>query len=92
MRRAIQKRRGMLTYGVVFLPEKADSHTTARTRALLHHINRELFDHPSYSSDLASSDYHMFTNMKNWLGSQRFNNNKELTEGVKTWLSSQPTD
>jgi hypothetical protein len=29
--------------------------------------------------------------VKNWLGSQCFNNN-ELTEGVKTWLSSQAAD
>jgi hypothetical protein len=26
------------------------------------------------------------------LGSQRFNNNEELMEGIKTWLSSQVAD
>jgi hypothetical protein len=31
----------------------------------------------------------MFTVLKSWLGSQRFNNNEELIEGVKTFLSSQ---
>jgi hypothetical protein len=30
--------------------------------------------------------------LKNWLGSQRFKNNVELMEGVKTWLSSQVAD
>jgi hypothetical protein len=30
----------------------------------------------------------MFTYLKNWLRSQRFNNNEGLMEGVKTWLSS----
>jgi hypothetical protein len=34
----------------------------------------------------------MFTYLKNWLRSQRFSNNEELMEGVKTWLSSQVTD
>jgi hypothetical protein len=34
----------------------------------------------------------MFTCLKNWLGSQHFNNNKELKEGVKMWLSSQAAD
>jgi hypothetical protein len=38
------------------------------------------------------SDYHLFTYLKNWLWSQRFNNNEELMEGVKTWLSSQAAD
>jgi hypothetical protein len=46
-----------------------------------------LFGHPPYSLDLALTDYHLFTYLKNWLRSQRFNNNEELMEGVKTWLS-----
>jgi histone-lysine N-methyltransferase SETMAR len=55
----------------------------------LEHFNWVLFDHPPYSPDIAPSDYYLFTYLKNWLGSQRFNNNEELAEGVKTWLSSQ---
>jgi hypothetical protein len=51
----------------------------------------ELFDHPAYSPDLATIDYHPFTYLKSWLESQRFKNN-ELMEGVKTWLSSQAAD
>jgi hypothetical protein len=51
-----------------------------------------LFDHPPYSPDLTPSDHHLFTYLKNWLGSQHFNNNEELMEGVKTWLSSQAAD
>jgi hypothetical protein len=75
----------MLTYGVVLLHDNARPHTVARTRALLDHINWELFDHAPYSADLAPSDYHL-------LGSQLFINNEELMEGVKTWLSSQAAD
>jgi hypothetical protein len=56
---------------------------------LLEHLNWELFDHPSYSPDLTPSVYHLFTYLKNWLRSQRFNNNEELIEGVETWLRSQ---
>jgi hypothetical protein len=51
-----------------------------------------LFDHPPYSPDLASSDYHLFTYLKNWLWSQRFNINEKLMECVKTWLNSQAAD
>jgi transposase len=90
--RAIQKeRRGMLTPGVVLLHDNARSHIAARTRALLENFNWELFDHPPYSPDLATSDYRLFTCLSNWLRSQRFNDN-ELLEGVKTWLSSQVAD
>jgi hypothetical protein len=59
---------------------------------MLEHLYWELFDHPPYSPDLAPSDYHLFTYLKNWLRSQRFNNYEELMEGVKTWLSSQAAD
>jgi hypothetical protein len=49
---------GMLTYGI-----------TVRIRiqllALLEHFNWELFDHFPYSPDIAASDYHHFTYMKN---------------------------
>jgi histone-lysine N-methyltransferase SETMAR len=78
----------MLTSSVVLLHGNARLHTAARTRELLEHFNWELFDRLSYSPDLASSDYHLFTYLKNWLRSQRFNNNEELTEDIKTWLSS----
>jgi histone-lysine N-methyltransferase SETMAR len=78
----------MLTCGVVLLHDNAHPHTVARTRALLEHFNWELLDHPPYSLDLALSDYHPFTHPKNRQRSQRFNNNVELMEDVKAWLSS----
>jgi hypothetical protein len=64
LHRAIQKKRyGMLTYGVVLLYDDVRLHTAARTWALLEHFNWELSDSP----DLTSSDYHVFTYLKNWL-------------------------
>jgi hypothetical protein len=53
----------MLTSGVVLLHDIAGPHTAACTRTLLQHFNWELFDH-------SPSDYHLFTYLKNWLGSQ----------------------
>jgi hypothetical protein len=81
---------GMLIVGVVLLHDNPHLHTAACTRALLEHFNWELFDHSPYSPDLAKSNYHLLTYLKNWLQSQRFNNNEEeeLMEGVKMWLSS----
>jgi hypothetical protein len=83
---------GMLTSDVMLLHDHALPHTAARIRALLEHFNWELFGHHPYSLALAPSDYHLFTYLKNWLGSQRFNNNEELIEGVQTWLNSQTAD
>jgi histone-lysine N-methyltransferase SETMAR len=91
--RVVLERLGMLTYGVV-LHDNARPHTAARARALLDHFNWELSDHSSYSPDLASSDYHLFTRtyLKNWFESQPFSSNEELMEVVKTWLSSLAAD
>jgi transposase len=72
----------MLTYGIVILHYNAHSHKAARTQAL-QHINWELFGLPLYSPDLASNDHHLFTNLKNWFGSQHFSNNEVLMNGVK---------
>jgi hypothetical protein len=60
-------------------------HTAAHTGALLEHFSWELFHHPPRSPNFTPSDYHLFThtNLKNWLGSQRFSNNEELMEDVK---------
>jgi hypothetical protein len=73
---------------VVLLHDNARPHTAARTRAPLEHFNWELFDHLPYSPNLALSDYHLFTYLKRSFGSQGFNNNEELMQGVKTWLIS----
>jgi histone-lysine N-methyltransferase SETMAR len=82
---AIQNtRRGILTSGVALLHDNTHVYTAfCHTQALLEH-NRELYDQPAYSPDLASSDYHLFTYMKNSLQSQCFNDNEKLMKGVKT--------
>jgi hypothetical protein len=45
------KRRGMLTSGIVLFLDNAHLHTAAHTRVLQKHFNWELFDHPPYSPD-----------------------------------------
>jgi histone-lysine N-methyltransferase SETMAR len=76
----------MLTKGVILLYDNARPHTTARTNALIKRLNWQIFNHSSYSSDLAPSDYHLFSNMKDWLTTQHFHSNEELMDGVNNWL------
>jgi hypothetical protein len=64
--RAIQNKcYGILASGIVLLHNNARLYTAAHTRALLEHFNWELFGHLLYSTDLAPSDYHLFTYPKN---------------------------
>jgi hypothetical protein len=67
--------------------ENARPQTAARTNVLIKLFSWEIFDHPAYSPDLAPSDYHLFTKMKVWLATQRFNTNEELMDGVN-WLQN----
>jgi hypothetical protein len=76
---------GMLTKGVL-LHDNARAHTTARTNALVKLFNWEISDHSFYSPDLAPSDYHLFTKIKFWLGTQLFHTNEELMDGISNWL------
>jgi len=72
LRRLIQnKRRGMLTKGVVLLYDNARPHTAARTNASIKLFNREIFDHLPYSPDLAPSNYQD----EGLVGTQRFHTN-----------------
>jgi hypothetical protein len=75
---------GMPTFSAVLLHDDVHSHTAACTPALLEHFNWVVFDHPPYRTDLALSNYYLFTYLKNWMRSQHFNNNEELMEGAKT--------
>jgi hypothetical protein len=73
----------MLTFSVVLIHEDAHLHTASHTQTLLEHFTWE-FDQPPYICDLAPSNYHLFTYMKNCLLSQCFNNDDELMEGELT--------
>lgn len=93
LRRAIQnKRRGMLTSGIVFLHDNARPHSAQVTQVLLGQFQWDVFKHPPYSPDLAPSDYHLFMHMKKWLGSQRFDDDEELKDAVTGWLKAQAAD
>ena len=92
LRRAIQnKRRGMLSSGIVLLHDNARPHTAARTAQLLQQFHWEVFDHPPYSLDIAPSDYHLFMHLKQWLASQSFEDDR-LKTGVTTWFKSLAAD
>ncbi len=51
-------------------------HTAVRTNEFLAKFKWDVFDYPLHSWDLAPSDCHLFPNMKQWLASQWFNNDR----------------
>jgi histone-lysine N-methyltransferase SETMAR len=43
--------------------------------------------HPPYSPDLAPSDYHLFPNLKEHFGGQRFSTDDEVKDEVTRYLN-----
>ncbi|GBP37502.1 Histone-lysine N-methyltransferase SETMAR [Eumeta japonica] len=60
----VQKRRGKLSRGVLFLQDNASVHTARVSRQALKDTGFSEIDHPPYSPDLAPSDYFLFSNLK----------------------------
>ena len=55
-----QKRRGKVTKGVLFLHDNDPAHGALVTQKKLAYLGAQYLDHPPYSLDMASSDYHFF--------------------------------
>jgi len=49
-----------------------------------------VLEHPAYSPDLASSDYHLFGALKDALRGRRFTSDEGVKEVVHEWLAAQP--
>lgn len=54
--------------------------------AKINELKFELLPHPPYSPDLAPSDYHLFPNLKKWLGGRRFENNEAVIDAVNSYF------
>ncbi|GBN96772.1 hypothetical protein AVEN_88850-1 [Araneus ventricosus] len=74
----------MLSGGIVLLH---DPHTAAATHELLDKFGWEIFDHPPYSPDLAPSDFHLFHNLKEFLGCKCFGSDEKLENAVTIWFN-----
>ena len=88
------KRRWMLSAGVVLLHDNARPHTARWPTHLLQEFSWEVFNHhPPYSPDLAPSNFQLFLRLKKFLSGQRqrFHNDRETGMSV-TQLKSQAAD
>ncbi|PNF25406.1 hypothetical protein B7P43_G09167 [Cryptotermes secundus] len=79
----------LLSKGVVLLHDDARPHTAAHTAETLRKLKSDVMAHPSYSPDLAPSDYHLFGPLKEALRGRRFTSDQEVKEAVHAWLAAQ---
>ncbi|KAG5318537.1 MOS1T transposase, partial [Pseudoatta argentina] len=65
--------------------DNARPHVAASTTALLNQFSWDVLTHPPYSPDLAPSDYHLFTKLKESLAGKRFQSDEEVQTAVTNW-------
>jgi len=84
--------RGKLSVGVLLLHDNAPVHMSAKSQAAIRQCGFQQLNHPTYSPDLAPSDYFLFRVMKKFLRGKRFSSDKEVKEAVMTWFEEQSKD
>ncbi|GFU24442.1 uncharacterized protein TNCV_2264091 [Trichonephila clavipes] len=53
------------------------------------HLRWEVLEHPSYSPDLSSCEYHIFGPLKKSLNGQLFSDESEVQAAVENWFQIQ---
>ncbi|XP_011066409.1 PREDICTED: histone-lysine N-methyltransferase SETMAR-like [Acromyrmex echinatior] len=71
---------------VLYYHDNAPSHTSLKAMIKLDQLRFELVAHPSYSPDLAPSNYYLFPNLKRWLQGKRFTSNEEVIAETEAYF------
>lgn len=85
----VEKRRGKLSKGVLFLQDNAPAHKSLIAMQKINEVGFELIDHPPYSPDLAPSDYYLFPKLKKNLKGKKFSSNEAVIRAVEEWFADQ---
>lgn len=88
----LEKRRGLVSRGVLFLQDNAPAHKSHVAMSALRDCGFEVLSHPPYSPDLAPSDYFLFRNLKRELKGKRFSSNEEVQAAVTEYFESKDSN
>ena len=84
-----EKCRGKVTKGVLFLHNNAPARWELTNQKKLAYLGFQFLDHPTYSPDLALSDYYLFPGLKKQLKGCHFLSDAEVIAVAETWLDGQ---
>lgn len=87
-----EKRKHLNRKKVLLHRDNAPIHKSAIAMAKTHELHYEILPHPPYSPDLAPCDYHLFPNLKKWLGGKRFADNSEVYAAVNGYFEGLDAD
>jgi histone-lysine N-methyltransferase SETMAR len=81
-----EKRPGLQKKKIIFHQDNAPTHKSVLAMGKLRDMHYELLEHPSYSPDLAPSDFYLFPKLKLFLAGQRYSSNQEAIAVVKGYF------
>jgi len=74
------------------LHDNAPANRSLATQKKLAYLGFQCLDRPSYSLDLALSDYHLFPGLKKQLKGGNFSSDAEVIAAAGTWMDGQHFD
>uniref|UniRef100_A0A3B3TAU6 Tc1-like transposase DDE domain-containing protein n=1 Tax=Paramormyrops kingsleyae TaxID=1676925 RepID=A0A3B3TAU6_9TELE len=77
---------------ILFLQDNAPEHTSNVVAARLNTLGFQLVHHPTYSPDLAPSDYYLIPNLKKHLKGQHFDAISDVKDAAESWFAAQSKD
>jgi histone-lysine N-methyltransferase SETMAR len=80
------KCQGLVSEGVLLLLDSMRPHTAFHTVHTLQKLGYGVLEHPAYSVDLASSEYHLFGAPEDVLRGHEFATDEHVQEVVHSWL------
>jgi len=83
---------GEVTKVVLFLHDNALAHWALVNQKKLAYLGFQCLDHPTYSPDLALSDYHLFPGLKKQLKGCYFSSDAEVIAAAETLMDGQPSE
>ena len=83
----VEKGRGKVSHGVLLLHDSAPIHKCNIVQAAIRQAGFIELNHPAYSPDIASPDYHLFSNLKKFLRGKNFSSADEAVTTVEDYLT-----
>ena len=81
-----EKSRGKLSKGILLQQDNARVHTCKIAMDAVERNGYKLIPHPTYSLDLAPSDYFLFPNLKKDIRGSHFRSNEDVVAAVEEWV------
>lgn len=77
---------------VIIHHDNARPHTSRETLAAIDRMGFKTLQHPSYSPDLAPSDFFLFPKLKDFLKGNRYESDDEVMDAVRSWCRGKSAD